>query len=246
MWPQNSFITLTYDEKNLPDNGELQYSDFQQFMKKLRHIVGIFDWKTKQQWESTKLRFFVAGEYGELHGRPHYHLILFNYQFPDLKEHSQKKENVLYTSEWLTEIWGKGNATIGQVGYASAAYVAQYCFKKLEGKEHLESVDRETGEVTHKTAEFIRMSLRPGIGSMWYDKYKSDVFPHDRCISNGHAVKPPQYYTRKFKKENPNGYQDLIIKRHESAQEKVSDNTEQRLLVKEKVLKSKMQGRRRL
>lgn len=33
---ENSFITLTYSDENLPDRKRLKYEDFQLFMKKLR------------------------------------------------------------------------------------------------------------------------------------------------------------------------------------------------------------------
>ena len=64
------FVTLTYDTVTVPitDRGymTLDKRDFQLFMKRLRKL------------SANKLKYYAAGEYGELYQRPHYHLILFN------------------------------------------------------------------------------------------------------------------------------------------------------------------------
>ena len=58
MHDSNAYITLTYDDKYLPRNGTLVLSHFQKFMKRLRKHYG------------ANIRFFHAGEYGEI-GRAH-------------------------------------------------------------------------------------------------------------------------------------------------------------------------------
>ena len=84
LWLNNIFITLTYDNDNIPnitnDDGKiisntLVKKDFQDFMKRLR--------KHKKATTKNPVRFFHCGEYGENFGRPHYHAILFNTNFRD-------------------------------------------------------------------------------------------------------------------------------------------------------------------
>ncbi len=74
----SSFITLTYEEDNLPfsENGlmSLKVRDHQLFIKKLRYKV------------KTKIKYFACGEYGAINGRPHFHLIIFGYTPKDLQE----------------------------------------------------------------------------------------------------------------------------------------------------------------
>lgn len=236
------FITLTYDENHLPDGYSLCYADFQAFMKKARHWQGIFDWRTKKQWDSTKIRFFMCGEYGKLK-RPHYHVILFNFPIPDLKYlKTTEKGSILYTSEMVSDLWShRGFATIGMVEYASAAYVAQYCIKKMgsDAKDY-RITDLETGEVIDRIPEMVQMSRNPGIGSTWYDKYKKQVFPIDRCVTNGQEVGVPKYYLQKHKKESPEAYEEIIAKRHAHSKNRMADNTEERLIVREQCLKAKL------
>ncbi|WP_422851467.1 rolling circle replication-associated protein [Candidatus Ruthia endofausta] len=72
LYPDNSFITLTYDNDNLPSNRSLDKRHFQLFMKPLR-----------KKYSHKKICFYHCGEYGDLHKRPHYHAILFNHHFED-------------------------------------------------------------------------------------------------------------------------------------------------------------------
>jgi len=242
MWEHNYFITLTYNDEHLPDGNSLCYSDFQAFMKKARHWMGIFDWKTKKQWDKTKIRFFMCGEYGKLN-RPHYHVLLFNFPIPDLEFLKEtEKGSRLYTSELVSWMWNnRGFITVGSVEYQSAAYVAQYCVKKMGSEEEdYQLIDLETGELFQRSREMIQMSRRPGIGSTWYDKYKEQIFPVDLCIANGKKVPVPKYYSIRHKKEDPSAYEDVIAKRQENTKHRMADNTEERLLVKEECLKARI------
>jgi hypothetical protein len=187
----NSFITLTYAPEHLPENESLCYDHFQRFMKRLRKRVRL------------PVRFYMCGEYGENFGRPHYHACIFGYGFPDRKLLMRTKNgDNLYTSELLNQLWPYGLSSIGEVNFQSAAYVARYIMKKITGDaafDHYNKVD-EDGVVTHRVPEFTRMSLKPGIGAGWFDKYHSDVFPHDHVIVKGKEVSVPRYYTDKVKR----------------------------------------------
>ena len=120
---RSAFITLTYDEEHLPQDGGLDVSHFQKFMKRLRKKRG-------------KVRFFHCGEYGDMKGRPHYHAILFGIDFWDdqvLVE--EKNDNPYYISAELAQLWPFGQHRIGEVTFESSAYVARYIMKKITGKQ---------------------------------------------------------------------------------------------------------------
>lgn len=222
----NHFLTLTYDDDHLPEGQTLRYRDFQLFMKRLRKI-------------SPKLRFFMCGEYGDKLGRPHYHAIMFNLPIDDLKYYSKTGSgSKIHTSEKLTKLWGMGEVFIGDVTFESAAYVARYCLKKVTGKdseEFYKRLDTSTGEIISIEPEFAHMSLKPGIGRPWLDRFGSDVYPHDYVIIRGQKVKPPKYYDRVFEQGNPDDLDYIKAQRELDAALNMPDNSRARLAVKEEV-----------
>jgi len=227
--PQNCFITLTYNDEHLPQYGSLRLEHFQKFMKRLRKRFG------------SKIRFFHCGEYGEKFQRPHYHAILFNFDFPD-KKLLQSKFNDLYTSEALSTLWPYGFSTIGSVTFESAAYVARYVTKKITGPmalNYYNAVDYRNGEILERKPEYTTMSRRPGIAAGWFEKYSSDVYPADLVVMRGKEMKPPKYYDRKYELQNIIDYTMVKFQRIEAT--KALKGIDQRLDVKEQVATLRLQ-----
>lgn len=102
--PAASFVTLTYNEDNLPEGGTLVPKHLQDFMKRLRKNVG-------------GCRFFGVGEYGDHSWRPHYHLALFG--------HGPAQ------GEAIASCWPFGFTHTGDLTLHSAQYVAGYVTKKM-------------------------------------------------------------------------------------------------------------------
>lgn len=228
----NCFITLTYNNDNLPENRSLDLEHYQLFMKRLRKHAAK---------ENHKVRYFHCGEYGEKYSRPHYHAILFGYDFPDKKLWKEKAETKLYQSETLAKLWGKGFCSIGDVTFESAAYVARYVLKKITGDEaenHYRYTDELTGESFQITPEYTTMSRNPGIGKSWYDKYKKDAYPKDFVTMRGKKLKPPKYYDSQLERECEESYQRIKANRRMTSRRNKHDQTRERLadreLVKEK------------
>jgi len=239
LYENNCFITLTFDEKNLNQTGSLVKSDFQKFMKNLRQYIcrNVWNPKTKQydplprkHWirGRSPIRYFHCGEYGENFGRPHHHACLFNFDFPDKSVWQQKSGSILYRSKTLETLWPHGYSSIGHVTYASAAYVARYILKKIDG-------DLAPGHYQGRQPEYVTMSRRPGIARAWYETYKNtDVFPRDYIVINGIKAKVPKYYNQNYELTNPDEYATIKKKRKDKA--KQSDrNTTERLLDAEKI-----------
>lgn len=93
-YKDNYFVTLTYNDDNLPNpsndnfddewshfrhNSTLSKRDIQLFLKKLRRH---YDYN----FNHKGIRFLLVGEYGPKTNRPHYHAIFFNLPFFDLKK----------------------------------------------------------------------------------------------------------------------------------------------------------------
>ncbi len=234
----NAFITLTFAEENINLRNSLVKKDFQNFMKKLRKEIKGLQYVEPLTKSSNPypIRYFHCGEYGEKFQRPHHHACLFNIDFNDKVLWSSRKGVDLYHSDTLDEIWGHGMCTIGEVNYASAAYVARYITKKINGlhaASHYYRVDEETGEQYYLEPEYITMSRRPGIGARWFNRFgKSDVYAKDFVTVNGKKFKPPKYYDTLYDNTAPNALAKLKHKRKLAGIAQGDNNTIARLKVR--------------
>lgn len=217
LYSHNCFITLTYSPEFLPSDGSLIKKDFQDFMKLLRYYHSGIDAVVGDTGKiSYPIRYFMCGEYGDKSSRPHYHACLFNFDFPD-KElwKTSFSGDKLYTSEILNKIWGKGYCVIGDVTFDSAAYVARYIMKKINGadaEDHYTNYDDVTGEVLSVLVpEYTNCSL--GIGKAFIEKFTSDVFPRDYCVIGDHKFPVPKYYMSWLKKTDICMFEDIKEKR---------------------------------
>lgn len=189
MHSANMFLTLTYDRDSIPKNGSLEPKELQLFMKRLY----IYFYRKF----GVKIRYYAAGEYGDVNKRPHYHVLVFGVRMPDLKFYSESENGILYTSVMLDKIWGKGGCKIGEVNYKTCAYVARYVVKKVDGRKRDEGhylVYDMDGVVTERHPEFSRMSRRPGIGFPYYAKYGHELRTHDNLIIDGRPAPSIRYY----------------------------------------------------
>lgn len=245
LYKNNCFLTLTYADEHLPDDYSLHYEDFQKFMKRFRkRFKGLEPAAYAESQDKYPIRFYMAGEYGEQFGRPHFHACIFNFDFED-KYLWQKTDSgsKIYRSAVLEELWPFGHSSIGEVNFQSAAYVARYIMKKVTGgmaEQHYEEVNLGTGEITSRKPEFNKMSLKPGIGYDWYKRYKTDVYPHDYVIVNGKKVKPPKFYDKKYADDHPWEFDQIVWEREKAARLRLEDNSDERLAVKEAVTFAKL------
>lgn len=205
----NYFVTLTYNEENLPyaeelhdqysgmdyiDDGTWEYNggtlnpkDMDKFFDDLLRYYNY-------HYSHTGIRYFYAGEYGTL-GRPHYHAIIFNLPIDptELKIYRVNTNGTMYyTHPLLSKLWGKGFVVIGEVNWDTCAYTARYVMKKQKG--HSRRWYFEQG----KFPEYTRMSRRPGIARNAFNK---SYFQNDEIIVKGHreqitASKPPKYFDK--------------------------------------------------
>lgn len=228
LYEDNCFVTLTYDNENLPYDMSLNLRHFQLFMKRLR-----------KAYTGRRIRFFHCGEYGDQNGRPHYHAILFNLDFWDKRLWKITKQgHPVFVSDQLSELWQQGFCLLGAVTFQSAAYVSRYIMKKVTGAsatENYQWIHPETGEVLERKAEYATMSRRNGIGTEWYKRWTRDVYPNDVVVMEGVRMRPPKAYDRLLASTDPLEMEEISYSREKRAEKFADDNTEDRLLVKEKV-----------
>lgn len=244
MHQENDYITLTYGGKPHPS---LQYRHWQLFMRRLRKTL-----------KPKKVRFYMAGEYGEYcrrcnltskkctcedyqpgPGRPHFHAIIFGHSFAGKSPIGKSPAGFqLWRSTQLEQLWPYGHVATGNVSFESCAYVARYIMKKINGDlapAHYLHVDAETGEICTRQPEFNRMSLKPGIGATWWQKFKGDVYPEGKVVINGRLTSSPKYYDKLTEKCDPEVIEQLKYEREIKGRQNYQDNTDERLAVKEQV-----------
>lgn len=225
LYEHNCFLTLTYDDEHVPHDGGLHYSHFQKFLKRLRRSN-----------PDVNIRFYMCGEYGGKFGRPHFHACIFNFTFSDLELWRKSNSGFhLYRSAKLEQLWPFGFSSVGALTFESAAYCARYIMKKVTGDlatRNYESVSTVTGEIYERCPEFNKMSLKPGIGAGWYEKFNKDVFPHDRVVINGTPSKPPRYYDKLYSRDDIDAFNDVKSKRVVDIASKYKDNNPSRLNAK--------------
>lgn len=240
-WPENWFLTLTYDEEHhkIADefidkegrswindgswNGCLEPKDLQLFNKSLREY-----WR--DNYNHIGIRFYGCGEYGSQSGRDHFHELLFNCPIKpsDLKYYKTTEDgNVLYTSSTIEKLWGKGFVTIGHMNWSTAAYVARYVTKKWTGVDSTIHY-----AILGQIPEFCRMSNRPGIGRYYYDAHKEEIYKTDELIMQKYdmktiTLKPPKYYDNLYDIDYPEDMERIKLRRQIEAEQaqKVKDYT---------------------
>lgn len=188
------FVTLTYSDAYLPcidsdgfvhrliDNKDIPgeswptivKADFQKFMKRLR-----------KNSEPFKLRYLAVGEYGGLHHRPHYHLLLFG-----LPPYSSQFDPLNH----ISKSWHFGNIDVGEVTPKSINYVTSYI------------VNSKDAPFPHSEPVFSLMSRKPGIGASFLDsierkhRYTEDALLKNEAFVSHDGVRMPmpRYYKLKY------------------------------------------------
>lgn len=197
----NFFVTLTYNDDNIPLNWCYRYdsktdshiphavptlskTDTFKFMKHLRTSM-------KRDFDHDGIRFFMCGEYGTKFGRPHYHYCFFNLPLNDLYLSGFSKTGCpMYRSPYLERHWKKGFVTVQPFSIETARYTAQYCCKKLNKKDSF---------VAGREMEFINMSRRPAIGARYFFRNMEDLMSCKVTNTNDVVVSSDIYRSQKNK-----------------------------------------------
>lgn len=208
------FVTLTYDDQNVPiiktKEGKLKQTlrkeDLTSFIKALRsHITRdrkvpnrFLKKSEKTHKTSPKIRYFACGEYGGRTNRPHYHIILFNCPIHYFKN---SPIDAKMWSNTIEDIWHKGNVDIGKVENGSIHYVTKY---------HMFPITLQWSERDERQRPFATMSKKPGIGGDYINeeikKYFKDSKAYYNTTTSGHKVPLGRYYKEKI-------FEDEIEKR---------------------------------
>lgn len=236
-----AFLTLTFNDDMLYRRRKphsLDKTAFRSWIKRLRKAV-------KAHYD-CEFRFMACGEYGAKHHRPHYHILIYGFNFPDKYIYKYRKVNgvdvIYYRSDFLEKLWRPahsdksfGFSIIGDVNFESSAYVARYVTKKLFGKV-AEKVYKD------KEPEFLLTSRMPGLGFEYMKKFKDDIFRLGYVmLPNGFKAPIPRYYVNKIKEVDENLYSNYRMKSFDNFVNNIFvkniDSTQERLMCREELKK---------
>lgn len=128
------FITLTYNEDNVPEICDKK--EIQKFFKRFRKRLG-----------SSNIRYLLVPDYGGKFGRPHYHFLLWNYPHSRERLITDLKKSWTFCEDYMFDY----GDTVGDVEEASINYVCGYC---------LSSLDSDGSDIRY----WMLCSRRPAIG----------------------------------------------------------------------------------
>lgn len=102
------FVTMTYNDENLPKDLSVNKKHVQDFHKRLR-----------KHFPPGEMRFYCVSEYGDHTFRPHYHgLYFFKHNY-----------DPSFIYDIFEKSWKKGFLKFGQVEEGSIVYCTKYCLK---------------------------------------------------------------------------------------------------------------------
>lgn len=167
-YEHNAFITLTYTDDQLPKGNTLDPVHSRNFLKRLRKSL-----------EPTRFRYYLVGEYGDITQRPHYHAILFNYPSCEWGGTRHTRTSCCVPCDRIRQCWGKGRISVDEFNPDTAAYVAGYVTKKLDGSHP---------DLKGRYPEFSRMSRNPGIGYSSVHDFADRLLQSDAFLRGGNDV----------------------------------------------------------
>lgn len=175
---ENCFLTLTYDDNNLPDIHDFsQKTLFKLFIKRLRFSLG-----------DKKIKYLASHEFGGRTFRPHHHLIIFGWSPANQQLLKYTPAGYpIFRSPHLEKNWEHGYSSVAEANSQTAYYVASYA---LKGKKH--TYTQPDGEIiTVKDS----MTCSQGIGLQYAIKNLTQLIDSEQHL--------PRYYKKKLLEQNP-------------------------------------------
>lgn len=178
-YEDSSFATLTYSDEFAPVDLCVDKRVLQLFLKRLRKAIA-----------PRRFKYFACGEYGERHGRPHYHAVFLGLPCA--------------VSDIVLEAWGFGHISLTPFVKGRARYVANYLLKEVDS-----SID-----LAGRTPPFALMSKGMGLSFALANRERIQM-GYDLHV-NGSPVTTPRYFRKKLLvvKEDVSDYAVKVFENH--------------------------------
>ena len=155
-------VTLTFSPEYDEHAHTLNKKIFQEWMQDLRN---------EGSRQGFTIRYVVAGEYGSLRGRVHFHALLF-FRGKNIPEFAIREER------WNWDLWPYGFTYADDVDYKSARYVAKYMSKDLTATNAINK-------------SWLSGSRRPELGHEYY-KRRANENARQMVVPSGSVFRIPE------------------------------------------------------
>lgn len=170
------FLTLTYNQKCLPENRSLCRKDLTNFFKKLRINLH------RKYKQDIKIKYYAVGEYGGKFGRPHYHAIITGLNY--------KLDSQVINDSWRVNGFRAGFCKVKPANHSNIRYTLGYIDKQS-------SFDKKFFE--KKGIESVFGTMSKGIGYSFFQSHFFDIAKAGGYYRKGRLRPMPRYYKTKYK-----------------------------------------------
>lgn len=193
----NIVVNLTFTEENYPESQNEAIDNVKKFIKKVRRYIDYHN------ISKEKIKCDYVLEYGKKHGRMHFHIIIFGFDFKDRYFFKKDKKTQIktYRSEKLEKLWKYGFSGINVIDKENPAIAIRYVKKYLKkGKVIVNG--KELNPVFKKS---------DGIGYGWIDlKENREKVIRDGYIDTGnYKAVIPKGIRRRLREKYPEDYARL-------------------------------------
>lgn len=201
-----AFITLTYNDYNLPPRKSLVKKDLQNFFKRLRKKI-----------PNRNIKYLACGEYGEKFDRPHYHFIATEI------DGTRNSDDM----KIIKECWPFGFVYPGIANDKTIKYVAGYINKKFYLKK-----ERDQYEKAGRVLPFKLNSK--GLGLIYLLKNWDILTASLGIYYNNILLSLPRYFVKKIhERESQINYIITKVKKLNPYNHiKLLDTTKERIRIK--------------
>jgi hypothetical protein len=169
-------VVKRWKERVYSSKPTLNNVDLQKYIKRIRIEHDRFlkrNSTEKLKLTSKKVRYFACGEYGAKGDRPHYHILLFNYDISNLAPLENKwskmgfvdikpvnGNRIMYTAKYMMKPWSKSDDRQRPFSTMSKKPIIGHSYLEKYGVHHIENEVIETADIQGNQRRLPKAYLR--------------------------------------------------------------------------------------
>lgn len=169
-------VIKRWKEKVYSSKPTLNNVDLQKYIKRIRITHDRYLKKLSREdleLKSKPIRYYACGEYGSKGDRPHYHILLFNYDIANLAPLENKwrkmgftdikivnSERIMYTAKYMLKPWSKNDTRQKPFSTMSKKPIIGESYLQKHGVYHIEHELLETADKNGNQRRLPKAYLR--------------------------------------------------------------------------------------